>query len=118
MNICVVGHGMMGVIHSDALKNMDVQLHTLVGRRQDSTQEFATRYGYRHWTIDLEEALANTEIDLVILANPSELHAETAIASLSHGKHTLVEIPIAMTLPNAEAVVATEIGRASCRERV
>jgi len=105
MNVCVVGHGMMGTWHSDALKTTDCCLHTLVGRRAEPTQEFAERYGYQQWTTDLHQALADDAIDVVILANPSELHAETALQSLSHGKHTLVEIPIAMNLAEAEQVV-------------
>lgn len=107
MNICVVGYGMMGTWHSDALKDYaDCQLHTLVGRRPEQTQEFAARYGYHKWTTDLEEALADPAIDIVVLANPSEQHAETALASIAHGKATLVEIPIAMTLADSERIVS------------
>jgi 2-hydroxy-4-carboxymuconate semialdehyde hemiacetal dehydrogenase len=112
MNVCVVGYGMMGVWHSDALQTTDCCLHTLVGRRPEPTEEFARRYHYRKWTTNLEEALADPQVDLVILANPSEQHAETALASLAHGKHTLVEIPIAMNLPDAERIV----GEAQQRE--
>src|SRR5262245_53995072 len=103
----MVGHGMMGVWHSDALQKADCQLHTVVGRRPEATQAFAASYGYRKWTTSLEEALSDPEIDIVILANPTEQHAETAIASLQHGKHTLLEIPVAMNLADAEQVVAT-----------
>jgi 2-hydroxy-4-carboxymuconate semialdehyde hemiacetal dehydrogenase len=78
----------------------------VVGRRPDATQEFAARYGYAKWTTNLEEALSDPDVDIVILANPTEQHAETAIASLQHGRHTLLEIPIAMTLADAEQVVA------------
>lgn len=107
MNICVVGHGMMGTWHSDALVgSSDCVLHTLVGRRPEPTQEFAARYSYRRWTTDLNKALADDAIDAVILANPSEQHAETALESLAHGKHTLVEIPIAMSLSDSERIVA------------
>jgi 2-hydroxy-4-carboxymuconate semialdehyde hemiacetal dehydrogenase len=42
----------------------------------------------------------------VIIAGPSETHAEMALKSINAGKHTLVEIPIAMNLEGAEAVVA------------
>jgi 2-hydroxy-4-carboxymuconate semialdehyde hemiacetal dehydrogenase len=105
MNVCMVGHGMMGTWHSDALKAIDCCLHTLVGRRPEPTREFAQRYGYRRWTTSLEEALADGEVEVVILANPSEMHAETALLSLRHGKHTLVEIPLAMSLTQAEQVV-------------
>jgi 2-hydroxy-4-carboxymuconate semialdehyde hemiacetal dehydrogenase len=123
LNVCMVGHGMMGVWHSEALQRLDdVQLHTVVGRRPapaggsapapttgrkpPSTEEFATKYGYKKWTTDLGEALEDPEVDIVIIAGPSETHADMAIASLEHGKHTLVEIPIAMNLDGAERVVA------------
>ncbi len=106
MNICMVGYGMMGVWHSDGLKEADCCLHTIVGRRPEPTREFASRYGYLKSTIDFSKALSDPEIDVVILAIPSELHAEYALAALSTGKHTLVEIPIAMNLADSERVVA------------
>jgi 2-hydroxy-4-carboxymuconate semialdehyde hemiacetal dehydrogenase len=124
LNVCMVGHGMMGVWHSEALMGVDdVQLHTVVGRRPapsgdapspptggrkpPSTEEFASKYGYKKWTTDLGEALEDPEVDIVIIAGPSETHAGMAVAALEHGKHTLVEIPIAMNLEGAERVVAT-----------
>jgi 2-hydroxy-4-carboxymuconate semialdehyde hemiacetal dehydrogenase len=124
LNVCMIGHGMMGVWHSDALlKHPDARLHTVVGRaprpdaqkasaptsgrRPPTTAEFAERYGYQKWTTDLDEALNDPEVDIVIVAGPSETHADMAIASLEHGKHTLVEIPIAMNLEGSERVVET-----------
>lgn len=121
LNVCMVGHGMMGIWHSDALQRVpDCQLHTVVGRprspeatptpaagrKPSSTEEFATRYGYKKWTTSLDEALADPEVDIVIIAGPSETHAEMAIKSVEAGKHTLVEIPIAMNLADSERVVA------------
>ena len=105
MNICMVGYGMMGVCHTEALCTIDCTLHTVVGRRPAPTQAFAERYGYAHWTTDLAQALAQPAIDIVILANPSAYHQETALASLAAGKHTLVEIPLAMSLDDAAQVV-------------
>ena len=123
LNICMVGHGMMGVWHSEALRLVDdARLHTVVGRpakpagespttptvgnKPPTTATFAEKYGYQKWTTNLGEALEDPEVDVVIIAGPSETHAEMALASLEHGKHTLVEIPIAMNLDGAERVVA------------
>lgn len=106
MNICMVGYGMMGVWHTEALRRQGAVLHTLVGRRSEAAAEFAARYGYRRWTLALSEALADPAIDIVILATPSDQHEEQAIACLDAGKHTLIEIPIAMSLAGAERVVA------------
>ena len=105
-NICMVGYGMMGVWHSEALRRTDAVLHTLVGRRPDAAAAFAQQYGYRRWTTSLAEALANPAVDIVVLASPSEHHEAQALACLAGGKHTLIEIPIAMTLAGAERVVA------------
>jgi 2-hydroxy-4-carboxymuconate semialdehyde hemiacetal dehydrogenase len=120
-NVCLVGHGMMGVWHSEALqKHTDATLHTVVGRaaapdaakapaagrKPLSTAQFAERFGYRKWTTDLGEALADPDVDVVIIAGPSETHADMALAAIEAGKHTLVEIPIAMNLDGAEQVVA------------
>lgn len=123
VNVCMVGHGMMGIWHSEALKRVpDCQLHTVVGRAPDpakakgaapaegrrsaSTEEFAGHYGYKKWSTNLDEALGDPDVDLVIIAGPSETHADMALRSLEAGKHTLVEIPIAMNLDGAERVVA------------
>ncbi|EWY37805.1 hypothetical protein N825_09495 [Skermanella stibiiresistens SB22] len=105
MNVCMVGHGMMGVWHSEALRGTDAVLHTLVGRNPQSTQEFAESHGYRKWTLSLDEALADPAIDIVILATPTDQHEEQAIKCLEAGKHTLIEIPIAMSLGGAERVI-------------
>jgi 2-hydroxy-4-carboxymuconate semialdehyde hemiacetal dehydrogenase len=106
MNICMVGYGMMGVWHSEALLRTGATMHTVVGRRAEAAREFAERFGYQRWTLSLDEALADPAIDVVILGTPSEQHEAQAIRCLEAGKHTLIEIPIAMSLEGAERVVA------------
>ena len=42
LNICMVGHGMMGIWHSEALsKTTEARLHTVVGRPQPAQSEAA-----------------------------------------------------------------------------
>lgn len=121
LNVCMVGHGMMGIWHSEALRELDgCQLYSVVGRPRSaqptaapaagrkpaSTEQFAQKYGYRTWSTDFPEAIADPEVDVVIIAGPSETHADMTLAALEQGKHVLVEIPIAMNLAGAEAVVA------------
>ncbi len=106
MNVCVVGYGMMGVWHSQALLEAGAVLHTLVGRRPEAARAFAERFGYRKWTLSLDEALSDPAVDIVVLATPSDQHEAQAIRCLEAGKHTLIEIPIAMSLKGAERVVA------------
>src|SRR6478672_6180429 len=122
LNVCMIGPRIMGIWHSEALQRTPAAvLHTAVGRppkpaaadatptagrSQSSTEAFAQKYGYKKWTTNIDEALADPEVDIVIIAGPSETHAEMSLKSITAGKHTLVEIPIAMNLEGAEAVVA------------
>jgi len=106
LNVCMVGYGMMGQWHSEALKRTDAVLHSVVGRREEAAREFAARHGYQKWTVSLEEALADPAVDIVIIGSPSEQHEAQAIQCLQAGKHTLIEIPVAMSLAGAERVVA------------
>lgn len=107
MNICMIGHGMMGTWHSLSLRDAECVLHTVVGREAEATQAFARQHGYRHWSTDYREALRSAEVDIVIIAGPSQSHAEMALAALEHGKHVLVEIPLALTLDDCERIVET-----------
>jgi 2-hydroxy-4-carboxymuconate semialdehyde hemiacetal dehydrogenase len=110
MNICMVGYGMMGTWHSEALREpaagADIVLHTAVGRREEAVREFAGRFGYRHWTTSLAAALDDPDVDAVILATPSEQHESQALACFAAGKPVLIEIPIGLSLASAERVVA------------
>src|SRR5262245_29700658 len=46
---------------------------------------------------DLEDLLADPEIDLVDVCNPTHLHPDTALRALRAGKHVLVEKAIALS---------------------
>jgi myo-inositol 2-dehydrogenase/D-chiro-inositol 1-dehydrogenase len=48
--------------------------------------------------------LADPSIDAVVLATPAVLHAEQSIAALRAGKHVFVEKPLALSVPDAQAV--------------
>jgi predicted dehydrogenase len=48
---------------------------------------------------------AIAQAEAVIVATPSSLHGEQAIAALDHGKHVLVEKPLATTAADAAKVV-------------
>lgn len=53
---------------------------------------------------DYQAVLANKDIEAVIIATPSHLHKEIAIAALKAGKHVYCEAPLAHTLEDARAI--------------
>jgi len=52
--------------------------------------------------------LAMDDIDAVVLATPTQMHASQTLACLEAGKHVQVEIPLADSLADAEACVAAQ----------
>jgi predicted dehydrogenase len=54
----------------------------------------------------LEALLADPDIDLVDVCNPTQLHPETALAALRAGKHVLVEKAISLDPKDADAMLA------------
>jgi 2-hydroxy-4-carboxymuconate semialdehyde hemiacetal dehydrogenase len=107
MKIALAGAGAFGEKHLDGLKLIDgVEVTSLVGRRLEPTQAIAAKYGIGHATTDLAETLARDDVDAVILCTPTQMHAAQAIQCMEAGKHVQVEIPLADSLADAEAVLA------------
>ena len=107
MKIALAGAGAFGEKHLDGLRNIDgVEVVSLVGRRLEPTQAIAAKYGIGHACTDLAEALEQPGVDAVILCTPTQMHAAQAIQCMEAGKHVQVEIPLADSLADAEAVLA------------
>ena len=109
MKVVLAGAGAFGKKHLDGIKNIDgVECVSVVGRRLEPTQAVAAEYGIAHATTELSEAIAQPGVDAVILATPTQMHAEQAIQCMDAGKHVQVEIPLADSLADAEAVLAKQ----------
>ena len=110
MRICVAGAmGAFGLKHLDALSNIeDVEVTSVVGTKPDAIAEFAKERGIGHATTDLAESLARDDVDAVILATPTQMHASQSIQCLEAGKHVMVEIPMADNIEDSIKLVETQ----------
>lgn len=106
MRIALAGGGAFGEKHLDGLKNIDgVEVTALVGRRLEPTQAMADKYGVGFVTTDYEAMLERDDVDAVILATPTQMHADQAIKAMNAGKHVEVEIPLADSWTDSQAVM-------------
>lgn len=109
MKIVLAGAGAFGQKHLDALGQIGgIEVVSLVGRELDKTRAVARKYGVEHVTTELGEALARPGVDAAILCTPTQLHARQAMQCLQAGKHVQVEIPLADSWPDAQAVATVQ----------
>jgi len=101
--------GAFGMKHLEALGNIDgAEVTSVVGGEPDDIEAFAKERGIGHWTKDLNESLARDDVDAVILATPTQMHAAQGIACMKAGKHVLVEIPMADSLADSEELARVQ----------
>jgi 2-hydroxy-4-carboxymuconate semialdehyde hemiacetal dehydrogenase len=106
LRIALAGAGAFGEKHLDGLKNIDgVEVTSIISRTGQQAAAVAAKYGAKHSSTELEDALGRDDVDAVILCTPTQMHAEQAIACMEAGKHVQVEIPLSDSWSDAEAVL-------------
>ncbi len=78
-----------------------LELKTVCDLDGDGARRFGALYEADAVFTDYEEMLANADIDAVATLIPHERHAEQVLMALEHGKHVLIEKPMAATLEDA-----------------
>ncbi len=73
-------------------------------------ERFKTVFRGAQFTDRLDDLLADPSLDAVVVATPVPTHSELAVRVLEAGKHCFVEKPIALTVAEAERVVAAQRG--------
>lgn len=102
----LIGCGAISSQHIEAMEAVDgARLVAVASASAERARSTGERWGVS-WTTDIEALLTRTDIDAVTITTPSGLHAAQALAALAHGKHVLVEKPIALSVADADAVVA------------
>jgi len=81
-----------------------VELVAAADPRAEATQRFARDFGARaHATVDA--LCADPDVDVVYIATPHQDHATHACLAARHGKHALVEKPMAITLDECRQMI-------------
>lgn len=105
--VAVLGTGAIAqIVHLPTLTQMKgVSTAAVCDPDLKKAQSLANRFGISAAYADDEELLSDDRIEAVVIAAPSHLHEEHAIAALQAGKHVLMEKPLALTPKGAERVI-------------
>jgi 2-hydroxy-4-carboxymuconate semialdehyde hemiacetal dehydrogenase len=101
----MVGTGGIAAEHMKAFSALK-GVHPLwvISRTLQKANEFKHDWGFERAGVDLDEALADCRVDLVVIATPSEQHAGQTLQSIRAGKNVIVEIPVGLCFADAERV--------------
>ena len=100
----MLGAGFAGAMHArSALRIEGVQVVAIAALPLEQAAELANECGAR--VASAEEICAADDVDLVVVATPTHLHARYTMAAAKSGKHVFCEKPLARTLADAEAMV-------------
>jgi len=77
----------------------------LAGTHRPASVAAAARFGVEN-VEDANEMFRRDDVDLVYIATPPFLHYPQALAALNAGKHVIVEKPLALTVAQADELVA------------
>ncbi|MDW8368248.1 MAG: Gfo/Idh/MocA family oxidoreductase [Abditibacteriales bacterium] len=94
--------------HAAALSKFPekAQVVAVCSRTEAHARAFAEKWNVASWTTDYDALLRREDVDAVHLCVPHDLHAPMTIAALHAGKHVLCEKPIALTIEDADAMLA------------
>lgn len=107
--VAVVGLGFMGRTHIQSLRRLGIEVYGVAGVDAQEAYKAAEELGIARWYSGYGELVADSNIDVVHLCTPNNLHFQQAKQALEAGKHVLCEKPLAMTV--AESRELAELAR-------
>jgi predicted dehydrogenase len=107
LNVCLIGAGDMGKTHGPAwMKVEGARVLAVADPLADRARALAEKVGAPRWFTDYREALQVEGLNAASVAVPTSYHRECTEAALDAGCHVLCEKPIALTVADAEAMIA------------
>lgn len=110
LNFAIIGCGRVAPRHAQSLIDLhashNANLVAVCDIIESRAQHFAKTYGATPYT-DYHALLERSDIDVVSVCVPSGLHSQIGQDVARAGKHVLVEKPIALTLDDADRLIAT-----------
>lgn len=107
LKVALVGCGRIAKRHSELLGHRQLEgaclaaVADVVGAKAEAIAEpFAVP-----WFTDMHKMMERVQPDIVVVLTESGLHAEHTIALAPHGKHIVVEKPMALTLDDADEMI-------------
>lgn len=106
LGIAIVGTGMIGAVHRRAALLAGAEVRGVAASTPQRAQEVAQAWNVPRAYRDIEDVVADPQVQVVHVCTPNHLHRPMAQAALAAGKHVICEKPLATTLGDAQDLAA------------
>ncbi|WP_193065490.1 Gfo/Idh/MocA family protein [Oceanobacillus oncorhynchi] len=114
VRIGMIGYQFMGKAHSHAYRDLpfyfdnplEPEMKVISGRNEDAVKAAQQKFGWESYELDWRNVIERDDIDVIDIVTPNHTHAEIAIAAAESGKHIITEKPLALTVEEAERMLA------------
>ncbi len=100
----IIGCGMIATFHARAIEEAGGELVACYDKLPIASERIARDFGCKAYQ-DLNEFLADPEIQIVTIGTPSGAHMDPAVAAARAGKHIIVEKPLEVTLEKCDRII-------------
>jgi predicted dehydrogenase len=107
VKFCMIGAGRVGKNHSRSIRNFipGADIVAIVDPMEAVLNETAAEFEIAARFTSMEEALAKSEFDAVIITTPTFTHKQLAVQAAAHKKHVFLEKPMALNLLECDDII-------------
>lgn len=106
LGVAIVGTGMIGAVHRRAALLAGAVVRGVSASSPERATEVAQAWDVPRAYRDIEEVIADPQVQVVHVCTPNHLHRAIAQAALEAGKHVVCEKPLATTLEDAKVLAS------------
>lgn len=107
MNIAMLGSGFIGRFYAESIQGQRSKdsIVSVYSRREESAKKFADDYQCSQWTTNMEEAIANPDVEMVCIALPNNKHEEAVLLCCKHKKAVITTKPLGRNAEEAKRML-------------
>lgn len=106
--IAILGAGFITDIHMESYHRFipEAEVVAVYARKKEKAKEFAAKHNIEKYYDSIDEIIAESGCEIVDICLPNYLHADACIKAAKAGKHVIIEKPLAVTLEEADEMIA------------
>lgn len=106
--IAILGAGFITDIHMECYHRFvpNAEVVAVYARKPEKAEAFARKHGIPSWYSDLDKIIHDSGCEVVDICLPNYQHAAACLKAAAAGKHVIIEKPIAITLEEADEMIA------------